>query len=284
MSQNNKTCLPLLRSHYQNLTKVEQRIADYILEQPSKVMNMTSSELADITDCGEATLFRLCHKLGFSGFQRLKQALSGDLFSPLHMVSQEVEPEDSPEIVTHKIFQNIVEALQETSKILDYKALEKAIQVLSKTQRIYAFGFGGSGVIAQDIEHRFMRFGITVRAYTDPHLQMAISALLTKEDVVIAISHTGASIDILKSLELAKENGATIIVITSHQKSPITKFSDIILAGLAKETSYRSEAMASRLVHLAIVDALYSGIILNRTEPYITNMEKVRDAIAKQKL
>ena len=120
------TCLPLLRSSYNGLTKSEQKLADYILKNPADVMHMTMSELADATSSADATVFRFCHKLGFSGFQGLKQALAGDLFSPAESLSQEVNADDTPRDITRKVFQDMIDALQETQKMLDYKALEQA--------------------------------------------------------------------------------------------------------------------------------------------------------------
>lgn len=278
------TCLPLLRSSYQHLTKSEQKIADYIMSSPASVMHMTISELAETCTSAEATVFRFCHKLGFSGFQALKQALAGDLFSPIESVNQEFDAEDTPADVTQKVFQNIIDALQETSRMLNYDDLERAIDLIAHADRIEAYGYGGSGIIARDIEHRFMRFGIQIHAYTDPHMQIASASLLKENDVVIAISHTGASIDLLKTLAVAKENKATIIVITSYMKSPAAEMADIVLTGIARETSYRSEAMASRLVHLGIVDTLYSGIMLKKMDSFVDNMAKVRSAIAREKL
>ena len=287
------TCLPLLRSSYNGLTKSEQKLADYILKNPADVMHMTMSELADATSSADATVFRFCHKLGFSGFQGLKQALAGDLFSPAESLSQEVNADDAPRDITRKVFQDMIDALQETQKMLDYKALEQAIDLVAKTERIDAYGYGGSGniaqdiahrFIAQDIAHRFMRFGLDVHAYSDPHLQIASASLLKPEDVVIAISHTGASIDLLKVLEMVRSRGSKIILITSYLKSPATKLADVVLTGLARETSYRSEAMASRLVHLAIIDCLYTGVMQRCMDEYIDNMKQVRKAIAAQKM
>ena len=278
------TCLPLLRSSYNGLTKSEQKLADYILKNPADVMHMTMSELADATSSADATVFRFCQKLGFSGFQGLKQALAGDLFSPAESLSQEVGPEDTPQEITRKVFQDMIDALQTTGKMLDYRALEQAMDIISRANRVDAYGYGGSGVVAQDIAHRFMRFGMDVHAYSDPHLQIASASLLKPEDVVIAISHTGASIDLLKVLEMARSRGSKIILITSYLKSPATKLADVVLTGMARETNYRSEAMASRLVHLAILDCLYTGVMLRRMDDYIDNMKQVRKAIASQKM
>lgn len=278
------SCLPVLRSMYAELTKAEQKIADFILEHSADVIHMTISELAEAAASADATIFRLSKKLGFTGFQGLKIALAGDLFSPLESVDREVDPHDSVESFPQKIFHNITEGLQDTLKILDYQELQKAIDALSATKHLSIYGSGGSAIIAADIEHRFMRFGIPVRAYSDPHMQLTSATLLKPGDVVIAVSHSGANIDVLNSVELAKKSAATIIAITSYMKSPLSLAADIALHGMAREIRYRSEAMASRLIHLAIVDLLYTGIMLKNPSQLIENMNKVRLAISSRRL
>ncbi|MCE5285962.1 MAG: MurR/RpiR family transcriptional regulator [Pelosinus sp.] len=287
MSDNNQSptsCLPILRSMYADLTKAEQKIADYILENATDVIHMTISELAEASSSADATIFRLSRKLGFPGFQGLKIALAGDIFSPMESVYREVDPNDSVADFPVKVFNNITEGLQDTLKILDCNELEKAIEALSKTKRLSIYGSGGSAVIAADIEHRFMRFAIPVRAYADPHMQLTSAALLGAGDTVIAVSHSGANIDVLNAVELAKKSPATIIAITSYMKSPLSLAADISLHGMAREIRYRSEAMASRLIHLAIVDLLYTGIMLKNPKQLIENMNKVRVAISSRRL
>jgi RpiR family transcriptional regulator, carbohydrate utilization regulator len=278
------SCIPLLRSSFQELTKAEQKIAEYILENPSDIIHMTISELADASQSAEATIFRFCRKLGFSGYQGLKIALATDLFNPLESVCSEVNPDDDLDVFVSKVFNSIYEGLQDTQKIIDKTALEKAIRILSTTQRIDAYGSGGSAIITADIEHRFMRFGIPVRSYADPHLQIASAALLGPDDVVIAVSHTGSNLDILKAVELAKQNKVTVIAITSYMRSPLSKAADIALHGMSREINYRSEAMASRLAHLAIVDLLYIGVILQNPDKMVENMNKVRMAISNKRM
>lgn len=287
MNQDNKMvtgCLPRIRSIFNILTKAEQKVGEYILANPAEVIHLSITELADAAGSAEATVFRLCQKLDFKGYQSFKIALAGELYSPLQSVYQEIDPEDSVTEITEKVFHNIWEGLQDTVRIIDEQALTKAIDVLAVANRIDAYGSGGSGIIANDIEHRFMRFGIPVRAYSDAHMQISSAALLGPQDVVIAISHTGSNRDLLDSVEKAKESGAAVIAITSHMKSPLSQIADISLYGMAKETEYRSESMACRLIHLAIVDVLYIGVMFRNQEKIVENMQKIRQAIAVRRL
>lgn len=273
-------CMPRLRGIGNILTKAEEKVAEYILANPAEVIHMSITELAEAAGSAEATVFRLCQKAGYKGYQSFKIALAGDLYTPMQSVNKEVDPNDSLAVIAGKLFHSINESLQDTLKIIDEAQLERAITAIAQARRIDAYGSGGSAVIAADFEHRFMRFGIPVRAYADPHMQISAAALLGKGDVVIAISHTGANRDLLESVSMAKKSKATIITLTSYTKSPLSKLADITLCGAAKETQYRSEAMASRLVHLAIGDVLYVGVMLRQQEQIITNMQKIRQAIA----
>jgi len=278
------SCLPRIRSGFSDLTKTEQKTATYILDNPSDVIHMTITELAEAAQNAEATVFRLCKKLGFSGYQEMKIALAGDVYTPLESVYKEVAPTDSTGTMISKIFNGINEGLQDTIKILDEGAVEKAIEAITKTKRIDVYGSGGSAVTASDIEHRFMRFGISVRAYADPHLQIASATLLEPGDLVIAVSHTGANRDILEAVKLANSNHVTTIAITSYIRSPLSQLATIALHGMGREINYRSEAMASRLIHMAIVDVLYVGSLMRQQDKMIDNMDKVRKAIAKRKM
>lgn len=278
------TCLALIYNMFKSLTKSELKLAEYIISNPSEVIHMTITELAEITGTAEATISRFCKKkLGFPGFQSLKIALASDLYEPFESIYNEVNSDDPIDIIANKVFQNITEALHDTLKIINAESLDRAITAILAARRIEVYGTGGSAPIAADVEHRFSRFGIPVRAYADQDMQAASASLLHPGDVVIAISHTGSNQSVMESVKIAKENGATIIAITSYIRSPISQISDIVLNGMAKEINYRSEAMSSRLIHLAFVDVLYVGAMVRQPERITNNMQKIRKAIAKRR-
>ena len=79
--------------------------------------------------------------------------------------------------------------------------------------------------------------------------------------VVLGISHSGRSKDIVQSLKTAKENGAVTISLTSDHKSPIVRVSNIVLYTVADETNYRILALNSRITQLAIIDTIYSYLV-----------------------
>ncbi len=278
--EKNQAVLPILRSVYQDLTKSEQRIASYIMENAARIMEQTIPELAGNTKSSEITISRFCKKLGFSGLQALKIALAAELSNAGEMEFRELGDKDTEEQVAAKVFQNIMDGLQDTLKILDFQQVAKAVQVLQKARRVAVYGYGNSATVCQDIETRFMRFGMVIQAYADMSMQLTSASLLTKEDVVIAVSHTGATIKLLEAVRVAKRAGASVIVITSYAQSNLAKLGDVVLTGMGREVHYSSESVASRLIHMAITDVLYTAMAKSNPESYHDNIAKMRSVIA----
>lgn len=279
-----KCQLPILRSAYNNLTKSEQRIADYITSNADSIIGVTIAELAAQTNSSEITVSRFCKKLGFSGLQSLKIALAAELKQTGDERYQDIHPQDSYSEVAGKIFQNITDGLQDTLKLLDFAAVERAVDALVSARRIAVYGFGNSATVCRDIETRFLRFGMVVQAYADSHQQVTSASLLAPGDVVIAVSHTGATLALLETVRIAKKAGATIIAITSYARSNLAEIADITLTGMGREVHYRSEAVASRLIHMAITDVLYTGIAMRIPEQYRENIGKMRAVIAQKRV
>lgn len=278
--EKNQAVLPILRSVYQDLTKSEQRIASYIMENAARIMEQTIPELAGNTKSSEITISRFCKKLGFSGLQALKIALAAELSNAGEIEFREIGDKDTEEQVAAKVFQNIMDGLQDTLKILDFQQVAKAVQVLQKARRVAVYGYGNSATVCQDIETRFMRFGMVIQAYADMSQQLTSASLLTKEDVVIAVSHTGATIKLLEAVRVAKRAGAAVIVITSYAQSNLAKLGDVVLTGMGREVHYSSESVASRLIHMAITDVLYTAMARSNPESYHDNIAKMRSVIA----
>ncbi len=278
--EKNQAVLPILRSVYQDLTKSEQRIASYIMENAARIMEQTIPELAGNTKSSEITISRFCKKLGFSGLQALKIALAAELSNAGEMEFREIGDKDTDEQVAAKVFQNIMDGLQDTLKILDFQQVAKAVKVLQGARRVAVYGYGNSATVCQDIETRFMRFGMVIQAYADMSQQLTSASLLTKEDVVIAVSHTGATIKLLEAVRVAKRAGAAVIVITSYAQSNLAKLGDVVLTGMGREVHYSSESVASRLIHMAITDVLYTAMARSNPESYHDNIAKMRSVIA----
>lgn len=283
MEETKLQLFPVLRSAYGGLTKSERRIADYIVDHTGEVMEQTVSDLAVHAQSSEITISRFCKKLGCSGLKELKLMLAAELSTAPQKAFHDIQAGDTGRDVAAKVFANIAEGLQDTLSLLDYDALDAAARLLLKARRIYVFGFGNSATVCMDMATRFLRLGLAIREYADSHMQVTAAALMTADDVVIAVSHSGATKELLQSVQAAKKAGARVIVITSHGQSPLAALADICLCGMGREVQYTSEAGASRLIHMAIGDVLYTRVAMQEESVFRDNMEKMRREIGKKR-
>jgi RpiR family carbohydrate utilization transcriptional regulator len=277
--------LTQLRAIYTQLSGKEQQIADYIMENAGAIIHLSITELADLCQCADATVFRLCRRLGFRGYQAFKIALASEVTNPKQNIYQEINLDDDDlGSIADKIFTANIETLRDTQQIINKDALMKIVSCLESARRIEFYGSGGSAAIAQDAYHKFMRTGIPCIHHADAHYQVMSASLLSEGDVVVGISHSGSNKDILEALRVAKEAGAKTIGITSYGKSPLVRLADMCLYTTSRETVFRTEALSSRLAQLSLIDLLYVAVSLRRQDDTIANIQHIREAISLKRL
>ncbi|MGN0183195.1 MAG: MurR/RpiR family transcriptional regulator [Candidatus Ornithomonoglobus sp.] len=149
--------------------------------------------------------------------------------------------------------------------------------------KIVIFGLGNSASVAMDASHKFLRAGLNAVAYSDNHMQVIAASHLTSSDAAIAVSHSGSSKDIVEALKIAKEHGAATIAITNNDKSPVLKHSDIVLSTSSDKTQYNILALNSRIVQLAIIDALYFYIVYNRSAQALESIKETEHSLLSKK-
>lgn len=274
--------IPLFAQLASQLTKSDAVIANYIADNLPKVLQMTISELSGETNISEVTISRFCKKLELSGFQGLKVSLATLTVPAVNDV--ELDVGDDTATIVNKLFTNIKSGLSMTQNMLDYEALDRAAAYIATSERILSFGYGTSGTICRDIGIRFVRFGMVSEAITDPHQQSTIAAMsdMSKTTIVV-VSLSGSSVDLIEPVRIAKENGAKIILITSHKRSPLSLLADEILVGLSSEIKLLAESSVTRLVYLAIVDILFTKVAILKNDLYKANVIKMRHALASFK-
>ncbi len=275
-----ENALSRIRISEPTMAKSAQRIASYIIVHPEDVVGMSVTELAEATDVSEGSVINFCRAIGLSGFQQLKLSLAQEIVQPVQFIHEDMLREDDLETVSRKVFHSGMQALRDTLSVLDTGSLQAAVEAVRNAKRIEIYGIGSSGPIAEDAHYRMLRIGLDVRAVTDSHIQ-AISASRCDSDVVtLTISHSGATHETVAATRLAREAGATTIVITNFSRSPIRAFADIILTTMARETRFRTEAMTSRIAQLCVVDALIAGLALADYERATDVLKKTFDVLS----
>lgn len=282
---NNQTYTEIIKLNYNSLSKSEKKIADFVLATGNKVSEMTLSELARATELSEPSVVRFTKAIGFKGYSEFKAQIlrdwgkEGSSEGENKLVNINITPEDTLGYVPEKIVNSTIRGLEDTLKIFDQKAFEEAIIAIINARRIDVFGVGTSGSIALDFVSKLIRIGLDARYFADNHLEQLSCVSLTEKDVAIAISHSGSTIDVVNTLKIAKEAGAKTIALTNYKASKILEFADIKLLTGDHETTFYSETMISRISLLAIVDMLYTGILLSDYETFTTRLHKVNKLV-----
>lgn len=275
-SSNSVNSLARIRSRYPTLAASETKVADWVLQHASEVMHLSMAQVAYACGVSDTTVLRFCRNAGFQGYLDLKLSIARDISSPTQIIHDDISADDEPFTIARKVFTSNIQALYDTLEVLDENAVLSAVKLLNNARKILIIGVGTSAPIVQSMYNMFVRLGFNCSAQTDSYLQLMEAALVGAEDVVVAVSQSGSSIDPVLTLEKAKQNGASTICITGNAQSPITQHADITLLSVARET--RAESLASRIAQSTIVDALYVIISLQNIETAIRNEKLIWDA------
>lgn len=270
-----------IKSMYKDFTPKEQMIADYILKDSKKVGQSTITDIAGDLNIADSTFFRFTKKIGFLGFKEFKTALltSDDNTTTASAIHQNIQPDDNELEIAQKIFNSNISTLVDTKNLLSLDNLRTAINYIDKSNRLFFFGVGGSEIVASDAYHKFLRSSISVVHSADYHIQLMETSLMTSDDCAILISHTGRSKETIQLAKSAKNHGAPIIVVTSQIQSPLAKLADVIFISISEETTFRSEALASRISQLSILDAIYTNLMFKNQEQSKKSISKIREVI-----
>jgi DNA-binding MurR/RpiR family transcriptional regulator len=181
--------------------------------------------------------------------------------------------------VIKKITHADARAVEETAAQLDTKTLGAVVDAVVRARRIDIYGIGASAFVALDLQQKLYRIERIVYAWPDPHSALNSAALLRRGDVAIGISHAGTTADTVGSLALARDQEATTVAITNFPGSSIARVADYVLTTAARETTFRSGAMASRIAALTVVDCLFVAVAQRNYKQTLRALERTYAAV-----
>ncbi|WP_212971893.1 MurR/RpiR family transcriptional regulator [Bacillus sp. J14TS2] len=272
----------MISSIYHSLTKSEQKVADLLKTRMNDSVYWSVSDLAEYANVGETTVIRFCRKLGYKGYQDFKLAVAQNKVETNSQEFGEITESDSLEVLAQKITAENIATIQNTLKTIQQSEFEQAGKEIIQSNKLYLFGVGASGLMAQQAQYRFMRIGFNAESATDSHIIAMNSALAKKGEVIIGISTSGSTKDLVDALKIAKENGAFIICITKHFKSPITKFGDIVLLTSTKESPLHGGAFSSSISQMHVLDILTRYIEIQEKDRAIKALKKTAKAVSNK--
>lgn len=278
MNNQNHNLLEVIKARREALNKSERKVAEVIMSDPKAATRYSIAALARAAGVSEPTVNRFCRNFSTSGFPDFKIQLAQSLASGTPYVSQNVALTDSATDYADKIFMTTITGLDKARQALDIDSITEAVDYLIQAKQIAFFGLGGSATVALDAQHKFFRFNIPVMAYDDFLMHRMVAAASSTGDVIVAISYTGRTKEMVEAAQLARNSGATVIGITSPD-SPLSRVCTTTVGIFNQEDTDMYMPMASRIIHLAVIDILATGVTLKRGPGFQAHLKKIKDSL-----
>ena len=261
-----------------SLNKSETKVANVILSDPDAATQSSIAALAKKASVSEPSVNRFCKRFNASGFPDFKLKLAKSLVSGIRFVNRNVDPNDDVASYTPKIIDSTINTLASVRDKISYARVNQVVDKLIQAKRIYFFGLGASGSVARDAEHKFFRFNLPVSSHEDVLMQLMLASTGGAGDVFFIVSHTGRTKEVVEVAEIARKNGSTVIGLTAPE-SPLAAMCTLAMDVDVPENTDEYMPMASRIVHLVILDVLATGMTLRRGPDFLPHLEKIKGSL-----
>lgn len=272
--------LDSIRSQLDSLSKSERKVALAVLDNPDLAISENITALAKNAQVSEPTVVRFCRAIGYDGWHEFKLKLAQTLALALPGADQSLEPGELAADLVNKICSRSINTLLDLRNNLSAEAIQRALDVLSRANKIEFYGQGTSGIVAADAQHKFFRSGVPTVAYTDPHIHSIAASLLAKGDVVVAISQRGGSSALIGSVRLARKSGADVIALVPSG-TPLAELATVLVPIDLSFNTDPYTPISARLAHLVVIDILAVGLALKRGPEFRKKMLNAQKSLLK---
>uniref|UniRef100_UPI00402A7EC0 MurR/RpiR family transcriptional regulator n=1 Tax=Succinivibrio sp. TaxID=2053619 RepID=UPI00402A7EC0 len=263
-------------------SKSDNKLIHYFLSNGLKACSSSISEISADCDISHATVTRFARKFGFETLKDFKISLAQDLGaqdSDNKRKRSAINLKESCETTAQKLLQLNQTLLSQTAVEIGYESVTKLAKEMMSARHVFFFGIGSSGFLARDAARKFARIGVDARCYTDSHEIMTHSVMTNSQDLVIYISNSGKTGELVKSASICAKKGAMICAITAETASPLYTFTDITVLHAVHDYDLAHGYADSRLSVFFIIDLIYIELIKVIGEKAIKIKQDTQDAI-----
>ncbi|HRJ68543.1 MAG TPA: MurR/RpiR family transcriptional regulator [Beijerinckiaceae bacterium] len=280
MSGSEPTSSPLIeeiRRVGEGLGPAAQRVAAFIIENATRVPDLSITDVARAANVSEPTVARLCQSLGYSGFRELRIVLARQQPDSMPIVQIEISARDRPNEIATKVIDRVLSSLMKLKSELDYAAISAASILLAEARRIEFYAHGESAFLAQDAQLRFARLGIPSIAYSDSHQHVMSASTLGPRDAVVCISRSGANAELVQTLAILGENAVPVVGIMPRDTALGAYCTQLVHIGADDEPNVYAPK-AYRFSQMATIEALAIATAVMCGPSATMNLERTRAA------
>lgn len=278
--------LKVIEAQLESLAPADRQIGDFILAHPDEVLRLSSANLAEKTGRSQSSVVKFAQKLGFSGYQDMKLAVSkaqARQWRAPGALHATIEAGDNHATIAQKLLSSKMHAMQQTLAANDERAIARALELIDAAHRIHVAGVGASSLVARDFCYKLQKLGRYALHDSDSHVQMANVSAAKPGDVLFALSHSGESIETVRIAELARARGACVISLTRPKQNAVARVADLNLYTIADEEQVRSSAITARDAQLMLTDFIFI-LLLQRQQDAADYIANSREAVTALKL
>ena len=240
------------------LYSAERRIADCILADVKWASVATSAELAKASHSSEATVTRLCHKLGYANYRKFQLELARDVLEQQETEARKRPPNDP----LHQALLDLQNNRQEEVQALNLVQLRKVLSILRAAEIIEIEANGSSLPVAMDASLKLGSLGKRCMISPVPEKARSFASALTPKDALLLISSAGRC-EALETARAAKKNGTPVILITCDKRSALAGHASYTLLASNRIQRIASDMLPSQLSAALVVEALYYLLVGN---------------------
>lgn len=288
--KNNSLYIAKLYSMKENKSKrAFSKIADYILTNIEKTNSFKIDLIAEHSDTSYATVCRFLKELGTSGIKQFKKIIIQEMSvqNKFELKLKNYSTNGMPfdfDGISNKICDFSASVVSNCCDILKEETVNRILTCFNKADFIYFIGLGTSAVTALYAYTKMFRIKPNCSFETDMILSKMKASVMKKNDIIFAISSSGATKSIVETAKIAKQNGVKIIALSDFLQSPLSMLADIsICTTIRNSNKYIDVDFPLIQGQITIIDILYA-CLYNRNElKSLENFNKTISAVQSDK-
>lgn len=247
-----------------NLTENEKTLVRYMQDNPEIFVKMSAAEISEVCFISTSTIYRLCQKLDLSGLSELKVQVSSSINEYLKEKSSIdynypfKQNETQYEIVL-KMKELYEQTLVSSLNLIDLEQLRLISTVLKKVEHIDFYTSAGNIYFAENFKFQMQEIGTFINVPIEEYHQLLTASTSDKNHIAILVSFEGRGVIIQNIADILKKNKTPIILVSSTNENPLTKYADYHLYLSSNENHYNKvSSFSTRLSLLYLLDCIYT--------------------------
>ena len=280
-----KDIIALMIQEYERFTRSERKIVDYVLEHQEETQYVSITDLS--AQCGVAvsTVSLFCRKLKLAGFNDFKLELARAALPARAAFSEpgsEITEGDSAAAVMGKALSAVQDALNNAYHMLSEQEIIRAADLLRRAGQVVCLGQGNHSVVALAAWAQFSTTSPKFKTIQDSHMQTVVLSTLAEGDAVLYFSYSGATHELLEAVEVIRNRGGKLILVTRYPNSPASAYADAVLLCGPNEQPFQFGSTSALIAQLYVVEALLSEFIRRDPEEAEQNRRSVGKALTQK--